>query len=85
MASTPTTPEYLEFSVKGTIGVVTGALHSLKKGDTVGVRVPWETVILLRNLRVKICSSSGEDLVFLLFVPSQIIFFMIETGLHSRI
>lgn len=39
MASTPTTPEYLEFSVS-TIGVVTGALHSLKKGDTVGVRGP---------------------------------------------
>jgi sulfhydrogenase subunit gamma (sulfur reductase) len=39
MASTPTTPEYLEFSVS-TIGVVTGALHNLKKGDTVGVRGP---------------------------------------------
>lgn len=39
MASTPTAPEYLEFSVS-TIGVVTGALHNLKKGDTVGVRGP---------------------------------------------
>jgi NAD(P)H-flavin reductase len=39
MASTPTSPEYLEFSVS-TIGVVTGALHSLKKGDSIGVRGP---------------------------------------------
>jgi NAD(P)H-flavin reductase len=39
MASTPTKPEYLEFSVS-TIGVVTGALHNLKKGDVVGVRGP---------------------------------------------
>ena len=39
MAASPTTPEYLEFSVS-TIGVVTGALHNLKKGDTVGVRGP---------------------------------------------
>ena len=39
MASSPATPEHLEFSVS-TIGVVTGALHNLKKGDTVGVRGP---------------------------------------------
>lgn len=39
MASTPTMPEYLEFSVS-TIGVVTGALHNLQKGDRVGVRGP---------------------------------------------
>jgi len=39
MASTPTRPEYLEFSVS-TIGVVTGALHSLEKGAVVGVRGP---------------------------------------------
>lgn len=39
MASTPTRPERLEFSVS-TIGVVTGALHNLKKGDVVGVRGP---------------------------------------------
>ena len=39
MASTPTRPEYLEFSVS-TIGVVTGALHNLGKGDIVGVRGP---------------------------------------------
>lgn len=39
MASTPTLPEYLEFSVS-TIGVVTGALHTLQKGDRVGVRGP---------------------------------------------
>jgi len=39
MASTPTIPDHLEFSVS-TIGVVTGALHNLKKGDIVGVRGP---------------------------------------------
>lgn len=39
MASTPTIPETLEFSVS-TIGVVTGALHNLGKGDIVGVRGP---------------------------------------------
>lgn len=39
MASTPTMPGRLEFSVS-TIGVVTGALHNLKKGDTVGLRGP---------------------------------------------
>jgi sulfhydrogenase subunit gamma (sulfur reductase) len=39
MASTPTRPDRLEFSVS-TIGVVTGALHNLEKGATVGVRGP---------------------------------------------
>lgn len=39
MASTPTKPERLEFSVSA-IGVVTEALHTLKKGDIVGVRGP---------------------------------------------
>ncbi len=39
MASTPTVPERLEFSVSK-IGVVTGALHNMEKGDTVGVRGP---------------------------------------------
>ena len=39
MASTPTLPERLEFSVSK-IGVVTGALHNMEKGDTVGVRGP---------------------------------------------
>jgi NAD(P)H-flavin reductase len=39
MASTPTKPEHIEFSVS-TIGVVTGALHNLERGDIVGVRGP---------------------------------------------
>ena len=39
MASTPTIPERLEFSVSS-IGVVTEALHNLKKGDIVGIRGP---------------------------------------------
>ncbi len=39
MASTPTRPERLEFSVS-TIGVVTGALHNMEKGEIVGVRGP---------------------------------------------
>jgi sulfhydrogenase subunit gamma (sulfur reductase) len=39
MASTPTRPDRLEFSVS-TIGVVTGALHNLEKGAMVGVRGP---------------------------------------------
>ncbi len=39
MASTPTRPEYLEFSVS-IIGVVTEALHNLTKGNIVGVRGP---------------------------------------------
>jgi NAD(P)H-flavin reductase len=39
MASTPSIPETLEFSVSA-IGVVTGALHNMGKGDIVGVRGP---------------------------------------------
>ncbi len=39
MASTPTRPEHLEFSVSA-IGVVTEALHNLNKGDVIGVRGP---------------------------------------------
>lgn len=39
MASTPTRPEHLEFSVS-TIGVVTGALHDMATGEIVGVRGP---------------------------------------------
>ncbi len=39
MASTPTRPDRIEFSVS-TIGVVTRALHNLEKGQTVGVRGP---------------------------------------------
>ncbi len=39
MASTPTRPERLEFSVS-TIGVVTGALHDMETGEIVGVRGP---------------------------------------------
>ncbi len=39
MASTPTRPEHLEFSVS-TIGVVTGALHAMNAGEMVGVRGP---------------------------------------------
>lgn len=39
MASTPTQPGRLSFSVSK-IGVVTGALHRMEKGDVVGVRGP---------------------------------------------
>jgi len=39
MASTPTRPGRLGFSVSK-IGVVTGALHRMEKGDVVGVRGP---------------------------------------------
>jgi sulfhydrogenase subunit gamma (sulfur reductase) len=39
MASTPTNPSRLAFSVSK-IGVVTGALHRMEKGDVVGVRGP---------------------------------------------
>jgi sulfhydrogenase subunit gamma (sulfur reductase) len=39
MASTPTRPGRLSFSVSK-IGVVTGALHRMEKGDVVGVRGP---------------------------------------------
>jgi NAD(P)H-flavin reductase len=39
MASTPTQPGRLAFSVSK-IGVVTGALHRMEKGDVVGVRGP---------------------------------------------
>lgn len=39
MASTPTKPERLEFSVSR-IGVVTGALHDRTEGDIIGVRGP---------------------------------------------
>jgi sulfhydrogenase subunit gamma (sulfur reductase) len=39
MASTPTRPGRLAFSVSR-IGVVTGALHQMEKGDVVGVRGP---------------------------------------------
>jgi len=39
MASTPTRPGRLSFSVSK-IGVVTGALHRMEKGDGVGVRGP---------------------------------------------
>jgi sulfhydrogenase subunit gamma (sulfur reductase) len=39
MASTPTQPGRLSFSVSK-IGVVTGALHQMEKGDVVGVRGP---------------------------------------------
>lgn len=39
MASTPTHPGRLEFSVSK-IGVVTGALHQMERGDVLGVRGP---------------------------------------------
>lgn len=39
MASTPTRPGRLEFSVSK-VGVVTGALHQMERGDVVGVRGP---------------------------------------------
>jgi NAD(P)H-flavin reductase len=84
MASTPTTPEYLEFSVS-TIGVVTGALHSLKKGDSIGVRGPLGNGYPLEKFRERTYFSLAADSGFLPFGPLQIISSMMETGLHSRI
>jgi NAD(P)H-flavin reductase len=52
MASTPTLPERLEFSVSKT-GVVTGALHNMEKGDTVGVRGPLGNGYCLEAFRGK--------------------------------
>lgn len=52
MASTPTRPEHLEFSVS-TIGVVTGALHAMKEGDVVGVRGPLGNGYPLETLKGK--------------------------------
>jgi sulfhydrogenase subunit gamma (sulfur reductase) len=52
MASTPTRPERLEFSVS-TIGVVTGALHDMTTGETVGVRGPLGNGYPLEFLKEK--------------------------------
>ena len=56
MASTPTLPERLEFSVSK-IGVVTGALHNMEKGDTVGVRGPLGNGYAWRLSRARTSSS----------------------------
>ena len=52
MASTPTRPERLEFSVS-TIGVVTGALHNMERGGIVGVRGPLGNGYPLESLQGK--------------------------------
>jgi len=52
MASTPTRPERLEFSVS-TIGVVTGALHDMETGQIVGVRGPLGNGYPLEFLKEK--------------------------------
>jgi sulfhydrogenase subunit gamma (sulfur reductase) len=52
MASTPTRPERLEFSVS-TIGVVTGALHEMETGQIVGVRGPLGNGYPLEFLKEK--------------------------------
>lgn len=40
LTSTPTRPEFVEFSVKK-VGVVTKALHEMTEGDIVGIRAPF--------------------------------------------
>jgi sulfhydrogenase subunit gamma (sulfur reductase) len=55
MASTPTRPGRLAFSVSK-IGVVTGALHRMEKGDVVGVRGPLGNGYPLETFK-------GENLV----------------------
>jgi NAD(P)H-flavin reductase len=52
MASTPTQPGRLSFSVSK-IGVVTGALHRMEKGDVVGVRGPLGNGYPLQTFRGK--------------------------------
>jgi NAD(P)H-flavin reductase len=52
MASTPTRPERLEFSVS-TIGVVTGALHYMETGQIIGVRGPLGNGYPLETLKGK--------------------------------
>ncbi len=52
MASTPTNPEHLEFSVS-MIGTVTGALHAMHRGQTVGVRGPLGNGYPLERLKGK--------------------------------
>lgn len=52
MASTPTRPERLEFSVS-TIGAVTGALHNMGVGEIVGVRGPLGNGYPLETLKEK--------------------------------
>jgi sulfhydrogenase subunit gamma (sulfur reductase) len=52
MASTPTRPERLEFSVS-TIGVVTGALHNMETGQIIGVRGPLGNGYPLEALKKK--------------------------------
>jgi sulfhydrogenase subunit gamma (sulfur reductase) len=52
MASTPTRPGRLEFSVSK-IGEVTGALHRMEKGDVVGVRGPLGNGYPLETFRGK--------------------------------
>ena len=52
MASTPTLPGRLSFSVSK-IGVVTGALHRMEKGDVVGVRGPFGNGYPLQTFKGK--------------------------------
>lgn len=52
MASTPTQPGRLSFSVSK-IGVVTGALHRLERGDVVGVRGPLGNGYPLKTFKGK--------------------------------
>ncbi len=57
MASTPTRQDRLEFSIS-TIGVVTGALHNLEKGQLVGVRGPYGNGYPLETFK-------GKDLLLI--------------------
>lgn len=54
--SSPTRMEYLQFSVMRT-GEVTGKLHSLRKGDQVGVRAPLGNHFDYESMK-------GKDIVF---------------------
>ncbi len=63
MASTPTRPERLEFSVS-TIGAVTGALHNMGAGEIVGLRGPLGNGYPLEALKGKILLLIGGGFGF---------------------
>jgi NAD(P)H-flavin reductase len=56
LASSPTRPGYVEFSAKK-VGAVTGALHELAEGETVGIRGPYGNWFPYEAMR-------GKDLLF---------------------
>jgi len=71
MASTPTRPGRLSFSVSK-IGVVTGALHRMEKGDVVGVRGPFGNGYPLQTFKGKnLVLVGGGFRVFHAPVPDE--------------